>query len=304
MTYRLANYRSPDGERAGAVHAGVLHDVAELTGKAAWSTVPGVLDDWDAAHPAIDAAVGATAAAGRPVADVTLLAPVSRPGAIYCIGANYHDHAEEMRLAAGRPPAPDPRTLGLAPFFFLKSSHAVAGPGATVRFTGYSRSADYELELVAVIGRRARDLTVDDALGCVAGYAIGNDLSARDLRAREGVGADSLMRADWLRHKSFDDAAPMGPWITPAAHIGDPAGLRMRLWVNDELRQDSTSGNMIYSVAEQIAHLSSGITLHPGDLIMTGTPAGVGQGSGAFLRAGDVVRMDIAEIGEMSFDVA
>jgi 2-keto-4-pentenoate hydratase/2-oxohepta-3-ene-1,7-dioic acid hydratase in catechol pathway len=300
----LASYLSPQGPRAGAVVGSVIYDVAELTGTSGYSTVQHVLDDWDAAHPAIETAADRPSGEGQPVHTVKLLAPVSRPGAIYCIGSNYRDHSEEMRIAAGRPPQQDPRMPGIEPFFFIKSSHAIGDPGTTVQCTSYSSKPDWEIELVVVIGRKARNLTVDEALGCVAGYTIGNDLSARDLSRRPLAPAESLFRADWLRHKSFDNSAPIGPWITPAAHIDDPTDLRMRLWVNETLKQDSSSANMIFSAAEQIAHLSSGITLHQGDLIMTGTPAGVGAGKNTFLNAGDTVTMEIAEIGQMQFHIA
>ena len=304
VAYKLASYRSARGPRAGAVIGLTLYDVAALTSDPGYSTVLDVLEDWDQAHQMIAAAAVAPACRGRPVGAVDLLAPVSRPGAIYCIGSNYRDHAEEMRIASGRPPQPDARTMGLPPFFFIKSSHAITGPGSTVGLSEYSARPDWEIELVVVIGRAGRGLTAANALDVVAGYTVGNDLSARDLSVRTQVPAGSLFRADWLRHKSFDNSAPMGPWITPAAYLRDPDDLRMRLWVNDALKQDSTSAQMIFSAAEQIAHISSGITLHPGDLIMTGTPAGVGTGRGECLRPGDTVRMDIAEIGEMSFLIA
>jgi 2-keto-4-pentenoate hydratase/2-oxohepta-3-ene-1,7-dioic acid hydratase in catechol pathway len=304
MAYKLASYRSEHGPRAGAVVGATLYDVATLTSDPAYRTVMDVLDDWDKAHEMIADAAARPACAGWPVGSMELLAPVSRPGAIYCIGSNYKDHAEEMRIASGRSPQPDARTLGMAPFFFIKSSHAIAGPGSTVGLSEYSARPDWEIELVVVIGRTGRDLAAHDALDIVAGYTVGNDLSARDLSVRTQIPAGSLFRADWLRHKSFDNSAPMGPWITPAAYLRDPSDLRMRLWVNGALKQDSTSAQMIYSAAEQIAHISAGITLYPGDLIMTGTPAGVGAGRGEYLRPGDTVRMDIAEIGEMSFRIA
>ena len=302
--YRLATYRSALGARAGAVVDGTLYDVAELVGVPGYATVLDVLEDWDRAHPAIAAAAASPACRGQPVETAALMAPVPRPGAIYCAGSNYRDHAEEMRLAGGRAAQPDPRTLGEKPWFFIKSTHTVAGPGASVDVAGYSKKLDWEIELAVIIGRKARDLSAETALACVAGYTIANDLSARDLSRRPNLPVESLFRADWLRHKSFDNAAPMGPWMTPAAFIGDPANLAMQLWVNGVLKQDSNSANMIFNAAEQIAQLSSGMTLHPGDIVMTGTPSGVGMGRNEFLAPGDVVRMRIADIGEMSFAVA
>jgi 2-keto-4-pentenoate hydratase/2-oxohepta-3-ene-1,7-dioic acid hydratase in catechol pathway len=298
--YKLATYQSAQGPRAGAVINDLLYDVAALTGRANYVSTQDVLNDWDAAHAALDAASKAPKGQGQALSQVKLLAPVPKPGAIYCAGANYQDHAEEMWKAAGKPPEPDPHDLGLKPWFFLKSSHAVTDPGATVQISKYSKKMDWEIELAVVIGRKTRDISIENALSCIAGYTVGNDLSARDLSFREPVPATSPFRADWTRHKSFDGSCPLGPWITPAAYIANPGNLAMKLWVNDVLKQNSNSGRMIFNTAEQIAHLSSGITLHPGDVIMTGTPAGVGAGKGEFLKAGDVVKMDIAEIGTIS----
>lgn len=151
--------------------------------------------------------------------------------------------------------------------------------------------------MVAVIGRKAHNASVGEALDCVAGYTCGNDISARDHVFREALPPGSPFRADWTRHKSFDNACPLGPWIVPACYLSDPDHLGIRLWVNDQLKQDSDTDQMIFSIAEQIAALSAQITLHPGDMIMTGTPAGVGLSTGEFLKAGDVVRVEIAEIG-------
>lgn len=298
--YKLATYQSAQGPRAGAVIDDKVYDVAALTGKANYVSVQDVLNDWDNAHRALDAASKAPKGEGKPVKDTKLLAPIALPGAIYCAGANYRDHAEEMWKAAGQPPQPDPHELGLKPWFFIKSSHAVTDPGATVQISKYAKKMDWEIELVVVIGRKARDLTLDNALSCVAGYTVGNDLSARDLGFRPQLPETSPFRADWIRHKSFDGSCPLGPWITPAAYISNPGNLAMKLWVNDTLKQNSNSGRMIFTIAEQIAHLSSGITLYPGDLIMTGTPAGVGAGKGEFLKAGDKVKIEIAEIGSIT----
>jgi 2-keto-4-pentenoate hydratase/2-oxohepta-3-ene-1,7-dioic acid hydratase in catechol pathway len=176
----------------------------------------------------------------------------------------------------------------------------VTDPDAKVSISNYSKKMDWEAELAVVIGRKARDLTLENALSCVAGYTVGNDLSARDLGFRPQLPESSPFRADWIRHKSFDGSCPLGPWITPAAYVSNPSKLAIKLWVNDTLKQNSNSGNMIFTIAEQISHLSTGITLYPGDVIMTGTPAGVGAGRGEFLKAGDVVKVEIAEIGSLT----
>jgi 2-keto-4-pentenoate hydratase/2-oxohepta-3-ene-1,7-dioic acid hydratase in catechol pathway len=299
--YKLATYQSAQGPRAGAVIGDLIYDVAALTGQAKYVTALDVLNDWDSAHKLLDAASKAPKGGdGKPVKQAKLLAPVRWPGTIYCAGANYQDHAEEMWKASGQPPQPDPHTLGLKPWFFIKAARSVTDPDAKVAISNYSKKMDWEAELAVVIGRTARDLTLENALSCVAGYTIGNDLSARDLGFRPQLPETSPFRADWIRHKSFDGSCPLGPWITPAPYISNPGNLAIKLWVNDTLKQNSNSGNMIFNIAEQISHLSTGITLHPGDVIMTGTPAGVGAGRGEFLKAGDVVKVEIAEIGSIS----
>jgi 2-keto-4-pentenoate hydratase/2-oxohepta-3-ene-1,7-dioic acid hydratase in catechol pathway len=163
---------------------------------------------------------------------------------------------------------------------------------------------DWEVELAAVIGKAAKNVPMNKALSYVAGYTIANDLSARDRGHRPHIPADSPFKADWVAHKSFDGSCPLGPWIVPAGDIKDPQNLGIKLWVNDVLKQDSNTSQMIFNLAEQIAHLSSRLTLHPGDLILTGTPAGVGAGRGEFLQAGDVVRLWIEDIGTISNKMA
>jgi 2-keto-4-pentenoate hydratase/2-oxohepta-3-ene-1,7-dioic acid hydratase in catechol pathway len=143
-------------------------------------------------------------------------------------------------------------------------------------------------------------VSVDRALGHVAGYTIANDLSARDAMRRPHVSDASPFKLDWVAQKCFDGACPLGPWMVPASEIRDPQKLALKLWVNDELMQDSNTSQMIFTTAEQIAHISARVTLHPGDLVLTGTPAGVGMGRGRFLEAGDVVKLWIDGIGELS----
>jgi len=156
------------------------------------------------------------------------------------------------------------------------------------------------VELAAVIGRPARNISVDRALEYVAGYTCANDLSARDLSKRAEASEKSPFHFDWTCQKSFDGACPLGPWIVPADDIPDPQDLFLKLWVNDVLKQDSNTAEMIFTLADQIAHLSRGMTLYPGDVILTGTPAGVGTGRGEFLNAGDVVKIEIERIGTLS----
>lgn len=237
---------------------------------------------------------------GRPLADVKLHAPLLYPGTIYCAGANYADHVAEMARAQNMPPPPDPRTLGLKPWFFIKPPRAcVVGPGARVARPRGSQKLDWEAELVAVIGRSARGVSVQDALRHVAGYTIANDLSARDLSRRTQLPPANPFYFDWTAHKGFEGSCPLGPWITLARDIPDPQRLAIRLWVNGAIKQDSNTSQMIYSVADQISHLSSLATLYPGDIILTGTPAGVGTGRNEFLQPGDHVEIEIEGLGRL-----
>src|SRR5438552_13939942 len=311
--YKLATYQASDGPRAGLVVEDKVFDAAALTGKQAYASVLGILTDWRTADTALRKAAASLGKAkgratkrakSRPLARTKLLAPVRFPSAIYCAGSNYADHAAEMAARDNRPPPPDPHTLGLKAWHFLKATRALADPGARVKFSGYCEQMDWEIELAAVIGRAAKDVPAAKALGYVAGYTIANDLSARDRGRRANMPDASPFKWDWTKHKTFEGSCPLGPWIVPASDIGDPQKLKLKLWVNDVLKQDSNSKDMIFNLAEQIAQLSSGMTLHPGDLILTGTPAGVGSARGEFLKPGDTVKIWIDKIGTLTNKMA
>jgi 2-keto-4-pentenoate hydratase/2-oxohepta-3-ene-1,7-dioic acid hydratase in catechol pathway len=300
--YKLATYRSSEGPRAGLVIGEEVFDAAKLTGKPAYASVIGILADWKAAEGALKkAAAGAAKSRGKrqPLKKTKLLAPVQFPSTIYCAGANYGDHAAAMAAREGNPPPPDPHEQNLKPWHFLKASRTIADPGATVKLSGYAKAMDWEIELAAVIGRPAKDVPKEKALSYVAGYMVSNDLSARDRGRRPGVSDTSFFKMDWTKHKTFEGSCPIGPWIVPASDIADPQNLGLKLWVNGELKQDSNTGKMLFTLAEQIEQLSINMTLHPGDLILTGTPSGTGAESGNFLKAGDVVKLWIEKIGEI-----
>ena len=299
--YRLATYRTKEGPRAGLVVGEEVFDAARLTGKPGYATVMGILADWKAAEGTLKKATAGAAksrAKRQPLAKTKLLAPVPSPPTIFCAGANYADHAAAMAVKMGYPLPPDPHEQGLKPYFFIKAAHTLADPGATIKALHYAKELDWEIELAAVIGRSAKDVAKEKALAYVAGYVAANDLSARDRGRRPGVEATSLFKMDWTKHKSFDGSCPLGPWITPASDIADPQKLAMKLWVNGVLKQDSNTDKMLFTLAEQIEQLSIGMTLQPGDLILTGTPAGTGAESGTFLKPGDVVKVWIEGIGE------
>ena len=301
--YKLATYQTADGPRAGLIVDDKVFDAAKLTGKPAYGTVLGILNDWGKAQAALKAAADKTGKA-KPVAKAKLLAPVLYPSAIFCAGANYQDHANEMAAKDNRPPPADPHELGLESWHFIKAPRSITHSGTTVKISNYSQKMDWEVELAAVIGKTAKNVPIARALSYVAGYTIANDLSARDRGRRPHIPDTSPFKADWVAHKSFDGSCPLGPWIVPASDIKDPQKLALKLWVNGVLKQDSNTSQMIFNLAEQIAHLSSRLTLHPGDLILTGTPAGVGAGRGEFLKAGDTVKLWIEKIGEISNKMA
>ena len=310
MPYKLLSFRVGQGARAGVLLGDTVYDAAKITGVVAHSSVLGMLEDWSRVRRLLARASkqiesGKARSRGVPLKRVRLLAPVLYPGAIYCAGANYTDHMAEMARAQGQMPGPTMKELGEKPWHFVKTSRSsVVGPGARVKLPAYSQMVDWEVELAAVIGKVARDVPVERALEYVAGYTIANDLSARDVMRRDKNPATSPFHYDWLSQKCFDGSCPLGPWIVPADEVPDPQNLGLKLWVNERLMQDSNTSKMIFDTAEQIAMLSSRVTLQPGDLVLTGTPAGVGVPRRVFLKPGDTVKLWIDGIGELSHTMA
>ena len=295
--YSLITYQAVSGPQAGiAVDDGFV-PAAQATGHAADCSVQAMLDDWDAAEERLSRAA-ATAQGWQPLAAATLLAPVHYPVTIFCAGANYSDHVARMSAKRGLPPEPDPQDLGLKPWHFLKPSRTAVGQRASV--STVSAGLDWEAELAVVIGRQARNVAIGSALGHVAGYTIANDLSARDLSRRANVADLSPFKFDWVGQKCFDGCVPMGPGLVPASQVPEPQSLAIKLWVNGVLRQDSNTSRMIFTIAEQISHLSSRLTLHPGDVILTGTPMGVGAETGKWLVGGDVMDVEIEGLGRLT----
>jgi 2-keto-4-pentenoate hydratase/2-oxohepta-3-ene-1,7-dioic acid hydratase in catechol pathway len=221
---------------------------------------------------------------GDPVArlvELIVLAPVPPPSKIVCVGRNYREHAEETGSA-----------VPTEPQLFAKWANALVGPGAPIVHPTITQMLDYEAELTVVIGRRAQQVSASDALDSVFAYTCGNDVSARDLQFGD---------TQWTRGKALDTFAPMGPWLVTADEIPDPQALGIRCVVSGETLQDSSTSEMVFSVAEIIAFTSEAITLERGDVIMTGTPPGVGvaRSPQRFLRPGDTVRVEIDGIGEL-----
>jgi 2-keto-4-pentenoate hydratase/2-oxohepta-3-ene-1,7-dioic acid hydratase in catechol pathway len=303
--YRLVSYRDGAAAKPGVLvndrvfaPARLLKDVGQTCDTA---SVIGLLRQWDKVHPRLAAAAGEVDARdGLSLAEIVLDAPILYPGTLFCAGANYWDHLQEMAEIAARATGKAPSLAKAAePWFFLKTTAgSIVGTGTPARLPGFSKQVDWEAELGVVIARPTRNISESRALEVVAGYVIVNDLSARDLMKREGR-EGSPFGYDWVGQKCFDDAAPMGPWFTPAAYVTDPNNLAIKLWVNGVLKQDSNTGRMVHNIAEQIAYLSRHVTLQPGDVIATGTPAGVGMPRGEFLKAGDEVKIEIAGCGTL-----
>ena len=298
--YRLISFRSASGDPQAGVKVGdrVYPAASLVRGLKDAGSVLGLLREWDKAHPLLEAAIkNVDPKGGVAMTDVSLLAPILYPGALYCAGANYWDHLEEMAEIAKRVTGKAPAmTKAKDPYFFMKTTAgAIIGTGTPARLPSFSRQVDWEAELGAVIARPTRNISEERALDAVAGYLIVNDLSARDLMKREG----SPFGMDWVGQKCFEDAAPMGPWFTPAAYIRDPNDMAIKLWVNGVLKQNSNTAKLVHNIAEQIAYLSRHFTLQPGDVIATGTPAGVGMPRGEFLKVGDEVKIEIDGCGTL-----
>jgi acylpyruvate hydrolase len=215
------------------------------------------------------------------VTGVKMEAPVLNPGKMICVGHNYREHILEMG-----------RGLPDFPVVFAKFSNTIVGPQDDIPFYPVSEQLDYEAEFAFVIGKRARGVSQADALAYVAGYTIANDVTYRDIQRRT---------LQWLQGKSVEGSAPMGPWLVTADELSDPSGLEVVLTVNGEQRQRSNTANLVFGVPYLVEFLSNLMTLEPGDVILTGTPGGVGvaRDPQVFLKDGDVVRIDIDKIGAL-----
>ena len=221
------------------------------------------------------------------------LAPLLYPGKILCAGANYYDHLAEMGM-------PGARKADQRLFFFMKPPrNAVVGEGDTVRMPLGTEAFDWEVELALVIGRTARAVDPADALAHVAGWTVAVDFSARD----HNRAPETFYKLDWVAGKAHDTCCPLGPRIVAASALPDPQDVGLRLSVNGAVKQDGRSADMIFSVAEQIAIASRIMTLDPGDVLLTGTPAGVGAPKGTFLSVGDRVEAEIDGIGRLAVRV-
>lgn len=235
------------------------------------------------ALPALNAALRALQEPAFDIALVTLLAPIDDPQKFLAIGMNYRAHAEEAAVAGIAIPT--------SQLWFNKQVSCISGPYDAIDLPKVSDKLDYEAELAVVIGVRCHDVPEASALDVIAGYMVSNDVSVRDWQSRSPT---------FTLGKSFDTHGPIGPWITTADEIADPHALTLSLSVNGDERQRASTSGMIYDIRQQIAYLSTVMTLEPGDILATGTPAGVGIASGRFLRHGDVVKVEISGLGSIS----
>ena len=227
-------------------------------------------------------ALEAVSAPAYPLDQVRLETPINDPQKYLAIGLNYKAHSEEAR-AAGIP-------IPTSQLWFNKQVSCLSGPYDPIQFPSAVKQLDYEIELGVVIGQRCRNVKASDARAVIAGYLVTNDVSARDWQQRSPT---------FTLGKSFDSHGPVGPWLTTDDEIKDPLALNMRLTVNGEERQNMSTGDMIYDIYQQIAYLSTVMTLEPGDILATGTPSGVGVALGKLLQVGDVVRAEIEQLGHI-----
>lgn len=282
---KLVRFDRGTGARLGAVTGDTVVDLQD--GGLASTTMLEIIHGGTAMLAKIGEIIVAGANAHR-LSDVRLLAPLERPGKYLAIGMNYAKHLEEAdKLGVAR---------SKHQTWFNKQTSCINGPFDAIE-PGVTEKLDYEVELAAVIATPCKNVTEQDALAHIFGYCVANDVSARDWQFHSPT---------FTMGKSFDTHGPIGPWIVTADEIPDPQALELRCWVNGALRQESHTGLMIHSLAQQIAYLSTAFTLEPGDLIATGTPEGVGVGMDPprFLVPGDIVRCEVEGIGAIENRVA
>lgn len=270
---KLATYTANGQTRTGIVVGDAIID----------SGVAGTMIDliWDWDHHKGDLEKKAAAGGGVPLTSVRLEAPVQRPGKIFAIGLNYADHIAESKMETPQ-----------RQVWFTKAQTSVNGPYDDIEIAKGTMTNDYEVELVAIIGKGGKHVSADDAAGTIFGYCVGNDVTER-MWQHGGP--------QWSLGKSFDTHAPMGPWIVTADEVDDPHSLGLRCFVNGEQRQSSNTEHLVFNIWSQIEHLSVGMTLEPGDCLFTGTPGGVGAAMDPrqFLQPGDIVRCEIDGLGHI-----
>lgn len=291
--FALATYASGDGTRPAIKVGDTLHDLETAAAVHGHSAVvadlTAITRDWMARRDGLSSLARAIASGGNTpsLADAALQAPFE-PRRIFAAASNFIEHADEMKTVLATKAESEP-------YIFLKTIESVVGPDATVIVPPQVSRPDWEVELGVVLGKSGKLVDPQDAHDLIAGYTIVNDVSARDKTRR----TDFPFSHDWFRGKSYDSFTPIGPWFVPRDCLGDPHDIRLGLNVNDEKMQDGNTSEMIFNIYEQIAYLSTILELRSGDLIASGTPAGVGMGRGIFLKHGDVMTAWVDGIGEL-----
>ncbi len=291
--WALATVASGDGPLACLETGGNLYRLEPSLARVGWTrgvTGTAIFEAWADAEPALTEA--ASQVSDHDLVDGSLrrLAPVLYPGKILCAGANYYNHMAEMGF-----PVEDKATQRLF-FFFKPPRNAVVGEGETVHMPLDTEAFDWEVELAIVIGKPCRAVSAEEALDYIAGYTVAVDFCARDLNKA----LEQFYKLDWVAGKAQDTCCPLGPRFVPASTFANPQDIRLGLRVNDEVKQDDTTCDMIFPIAEQLATLSRIMTLDPGDVVLTGTPAGVGAARKTFLSVGDRVDAWVDGIGTLS----
>ena len=301
MTIRLATINQNGASLPAIGNNKMFWPLADLSAQLGVDNFPGdmigLFESWSELRPRFDellqSANSDANGQGIPVAEADFGAPIQFPGKVLCAGANYYDHLTEMGVK-------DTSKENQRLFFFFKPPrNAVVGPGRTAFIPPRCRQYDWEIELAVVFGKTIRNASLENSLDGIAAVTVAIDLSARDLNSAP----ETFYKLDWVAGKANDTACPMGPWLIPADQIGDLQDLSLKLSVNGEIKQDACTSGMIFSIAEQIVIASSIMTLDPGDVMLTGTPAGVGKPKGTFLKPGDLIGAEIGNVGKLDVEI-
>jgi 2-keto-4-pentenoate hydratase/2-oxohepta-3-ene-1,7-dioic acid hydratase in catechol pathway len=295
VNFALANLNTQSGERAALSIDGAYFRLDRVSSDCPMS-VRAILDEWEDVYPWLLTAADECAGEGTrsrafvESTDAQLLTPVRFPNKLVCVGAVYRDHLLEFNLPAVR--------WKNMPMFLRAPTTSIVGPGRTLVIPATTQQFDWEIELAVIVGRRLKSADPEAAAAAIAGYSVGLDMTCRDLLDR-----DSPTGVDLVRAKAQDGMAPVGPFLRPAAFVRDVHNLRLQLFVNDEIKQNGCTADMLYSVPEQLSTISRYITLEPGDIVFTGSPAGSGASIGQYLQPGDRIRAEIEAVGRLDVEV-
>lgn len=300
MTFALSTVAYQDQRLACLEVEGRYFPLARMAADAGELALPidliGIFQAWSVHFPTLERVAAhcrRTPDAALAPEQLTVVAPLQYPGKVLCAGANYYDHLQEMGVA-------DLRKEAQRQFFFFKPPRsAVVGPGATVVYPRGSEMFDWEVELALVIGKPCKRLTMETALDAVAAYTVAIDFSARDFN----MAPNTFYKLDWVAGKAQDTSCPLGPRLIPAAFLPNAQDLSLKLSVNGVLKQDARTSGMVFDIREQLVRLSNIMTLDAGDVLLTGTPAGVGFPKRTFLQPGDCVEAEIESIGKLAVTI-